>query len=32
MALDPVPAFAGMTYPYRDDGIVKFGFDFQIGA
>nr|VFK09914.1 MAG: hypothetical protein BECKLPF1236A_GA0070988_1002912 [Candidatus Kentron sp. LPFa]VFK26171.1 MAG: hypothetical protein BECKLPF1236C_GA0070990_1003112 [Candidatus Kentron sp. LPFa] len=32
MALDPVPAFAGMTYPYRDDGIVEFGSDFQIGA
>ena len=32
MALDPVPDINGMTYPYRDDGIVEFGFDFQIGA
>nr|VFK58578.1 MAG: hypothetical protein BECKUNK1418G_GA0071005_10043 [Candidatus Kentron sp. UNK]VFK68476.1 MAG: hypothetical protein BECKUNK1418H_GA0071006_10034 [Candidatus Kentron sp. UNK] len=26
MALDPVSASAGMTYPCRDDGIVEFGF------
>nr|VFK21063.1 MAG: hypothetical protein BECKLPF1236B_GA0070989_12355 [Candidatus Kentron sp. LPFa] len=32
MALDPVPAFAGMTYPCRDDGIVEFRFDFQFGV
>nr|VFK62943.1 MAG: hypothetical protein BECKUNK1418G_GA0071005_102821 [Candidatus Kentron sp. UNK]VFK70668.1 MAG: hypothetical protein BECKUNK1418H_GA0071006_103521 [Candidatus Kentron sp. UNK] len=34
MALDPVPASAGMTYPCRDDGIVEFGFgfDFQLGV
>nr|VFK20922.1 MAG: hypothetical protein BECKLPF1236A_GA0070988_102813 [Candidatus Kentron sp. LPFa]VFK34582.1 MAG: hypothetical protein BECKLPF1236C_GA0070990_102824 [Candidatus Kentron sp. LPFa] len=32
MALDPVPASAGMTYPCRDDGIVEFEFDFQLGV
>ena len=32
MALDPVSASAGMTYPCRDDGIVEFWFGFQIGA
>ena len=32
MALDPVSASAGMTYPCRDDGIVEFGFDFQVEA
>nr|VFK66517.1 MAG: hypothetical protein BECKUNK1418G_GA0071005_109611 [Candidatus Kentron sp. UNK]VFK71868.1 MAG: hypothetical protein BECKUNK1418H_GA0071006_108511 [Candidatus Kentron sp. UNK] len=32
MALDPVPDIDGMTYPCRDDGIVEFRFDFQIGA
>nr|VFK15976.1 MAG: hypothetical protein BECKLPF1236A_GA0070988_101373 [Candidatus Kentron sp. LPFa] len=28
MALDPVPASAGMTYPCRDDGIIEFWFGF----
>nr|VFK08204.1 MAG: hypothetical protein BECKLPF1236A_GA0070988_1001415 [Candidatus Kentron sp. LPFa] len=32
MALDPVPAYAEMTYPCRDDGIVEFWFDFQLGV
>ena len=32
MALDSVPASAGMTYPCRDNGIVEFGFDLQIEA
>nr|VFK62135.1 MAG: hypothetical protein BECKUNK1418G_GA0071005_102213 [Candidatus Kentron sp. UNK] len=32
MALDPVPGLNGMTYPCRDDGIVEFGFDFQLGV
>ena len=32
MALDPVPASAEMTYPCRDDEIVEFGFDFQLGV
>nr|VFK72307.1 MAG: hypothetical protein BECKUNK1418H_GA0071006_11074 [Candidatus Kentron sp. UNK] len=26
------PLIKGMTYPCRDDGIVEFGFDFQIEA
>nr|VFK62721.1 MAG: hypothetical protein BECKUNK1418G_GA0071005_102626 [Candidatus Kentron sp. UNK]VFK70583.1 MAG: hypothetical protein BECKUNK1418H_GA0071006_103226 [Candidatus Kentron sp. UNK] len=30
MALDPVSDIDGMTYPCRDDGIVEFGFDFQV--
>nr|VFK65579.1 MAG: hypothetical protein BECKUNK1418G_GA0071005_106531 [Candidatus Kentron sp. UNK]VFK71537.1 MAG: hypothetical protein BECKUNK1418H_GA0071006_107031 [Candidatus Kentron sp. UNK] len=32
MALDPVPGINGMTYPCRDDGIVEFEFDFQLGV
>nr|VFK66437.1 MAG: hypothetical protein BECKUNK1418G_GA0071005_10938 [Candidatus Kentron sp. UNK]VFK72026.1 MAG: hypothetical protein BECKUNK1418H_GA0071006_10928 [Candidatus Kentron sp. UNK] len=32
MVLDPVPGINGMTYPCRDDGIVEFGFDFQLGV
>nr|VFK15680.1 MAG: hypothetical protein BECKLPF1236B_GA0070989_10828 [Candidatus Kentron sp. LPFa] len=32
MALGPVSDIDGMTYPCRDDGIVEFGFDFQLGV
>nr|VFK22305.1 MAG: hypothetical protein BECKLPF1236A_GA0070988_103403 [Candidatus Kentron sp. LPFa]VFK35521.1 MAG: hypothetical protein BECKLPF1236C_GA0070990_103852 [Candidatus Kentron sp. LPFa] len=32
MALDPVPDIDGMTYPCRDDGMIEFWFDFQLGV